>query len=195
MAGLAAFLAMPAASRAGTRLARPDARIKAQPIGWPSGDGRALTGFMAIPARAEGKQPAVLVLAEPGGPEGVGPGLAAAVAQAGLIACAPAANMVAAAAADRGPRALHDLQATIAWLGHNEYATGAVGLVGTQGTAALLTRLAPTSGVSAAVLLGRPTELTAIGPTPTILVLPAGDSAEWADAWPRAMTYLREHLQ
>jgi dienelactone hydrolase len=195
IASLAAWLAMPGAGHATTRLARADARIKAQPIRWPSGDGGMLHGFMAIPARAKGRQPAVLVLAEPGGPPGLGSSLAAAIAQAGLIACAPDAAMVAAAAADQAPRALRDLEATIGWLGHNDYATGAVGLLGTQRTNALLGRLAATSGVSATVILGAEVRLTATGTTPTILALPAADSAEWANSWPRAMAYLREHLQ
>jgi carboxymethylenebutenolidase len=180
---------------AATRLAPADARIKAQPIRWPSDDGGMLHGFMAIPARAKGRQPAVLVLAAPGGPPGVGSGLAASVAQAGLIACAPDAAMVAAAVADQASRALRDLEATIRWLGHNAYATGAVGLLGTHDTGALLGRLTATNGVSAAVLLGPPGQLTAAGATATILALPAADSAEWANAWPRAMAYLREHLQ
>jgi len=195
VAGLVASLALPAATQA-ARLARPDTRIKAQPIGWPSGDGRALQGFMAIPGHASGKQPAVLVLADPRRAPGIGPGLAAAIAQAGLIACAPEAKMVAEAGADPTSRGQRDLEATIAWLGHNSYATGGVGLLGTDGTDALIARLAAMPGITAAVRIGGgATQLTASGSTPDILVLPATDLIAWAAAWPRAMAYLREHLQ
>jgi len=190
IAGLMALVAAPA----GAKLAPPDTEVKASPIRWPSDDGTMLHGFMAIPVHASGKQPSVLVLAPRSGAAKSDLELTAAVAQAGLIACAPDPAMIVAAMGE-SPRAFDDLTATIGWLGRNAYATGRVGLLGTAGTERVIGQLSTRPGVAATVLLGAPPALTDQGTPPPILALPAADSAAWAAAWPRAMAYLKEHLQ
>jgi len=187
--GMMAMLAGPAAAK----LAPPDKDIKTSPIRWPAEDGTLLHGFMAIPERARMKQPAVLVLVGPASASGLGTDLAEAVARAGLIGCAPDPAMITGAAGG-SEKAIADLGATIAWLGHNSYATGAIGLLGTAGSDDLLAKLATRPGVTASVLLGSAAPLTADGAA-RILILPAADSAAWAAAWPRAMAFLRERLK
>jgi len=187
--GFITMLAGPAAAK----LAPAGKDIKASSIRWPAGDGTVLHGFIAIPARARGKQPAVLILAGPGGGTNPGTDLAEAVAQAGLIGCAPDPAMITGATGG-SERALADLAATIAWLGHHAYATGAIGLLGSSGTEDLLAKLAARPDITASVLIGSAAPLTT-GGSASILALPAADSAAWAAAWPRAMAFLRERLK
>jgi len=111
---------------------------KAAFIHW-QGPGHALHGFMAIPDKAHGRQPAVLVL---GQSDEYARAIAIWVATVGFVAC--------------WPKSLDtvDLLATIDWLATNTYGTGKVAamLLGAGGDR--LSALAPS--LACAIMIGVP---------------------------------------
>lgn len=152
-------------------------------IRWP-GPGHDLHGYMAIPAKAHGRQPAVLVLPDAGADRFV-LGLTDALALAGFVACVA-----------RDPLSLDEARASLRWLGTNAYATGKVAAVGLGAGAALIGLLAAAPGgpMTCAVAFDGGTGDS----DPHVLhLLPliAGDSgADYAGRWREAMDFLAHNL-
>ena len=156
-------------------------------IHWP-GPTHDLHGFMAVPAKAHGPQPAVLVLSGAGGADQFALGLTDALALAGFVACVP-----------KTPLALDECEATLRWLATNRYATGKVAVVGFGEGAGLVEPLsaAPDAPLSCGVVFGDSTGTPA--PAVPILRLPAmtgaSDPITYAASWNRAITFLNDQLQ
>jgi hypothetical protein len=196
---LAAGLALPGAALA-AKLAPPDAEVNATAIRWPVGPVRELHGYMAIPAKARGRQPAVLVIGGRDTPDLFARQIVRSAAQAGFVACtANAATIMADTLAD-------DMRATALWLAKGRYGTGRVGAVGLDGGAGAALALAGAGTLSAAILFGGAAPSPPGAPVLSFgrsetgwrLLTESGASAtfdgDWAAAWSRAMAYLREKL-
>lgn len=112
--------------------------IRLATIFWPGKDGQTLHGLMAIPARARGRQPAVLVLGDPD-TSGRAAILLTRLAENGLIACTSRTGL-----------SLAEASATLLWLGTNRYTAGKVGVLGFGAGAALVEQLAGTGAPFAA---------------------------------------------
>jgi len=154
-------------------------------IRWP-GPGYELHGYMAVPARAHGPQPAVLVVPDTSGTDRFALGLADALAQAGFVTCIPAAL----ASLDEG-------LATTRWLATNRYATGKVGAVGIGWGAALVGQMAgaPDAQLACAVLFGEDRAAAASVPLLTQPSLAATtEPAAYAASWQKAIAFLADHL-
>ena len=155
-------------------------------IYWP-GPTHDLHGFMAVPAKARGPQPAVLVLPGPAGADQFALGLTDALALAGFVACVP-----------KTPLALDECLATLRWLATNPFATGKVAAVGFGDRAGLVDRLsaAPDARLSCGVVFGDSTGGTATAvPILRLPGLTAGsDPASYAQSWQQAMGFLDAHL-
>jgi len=156
-------------------------------IYWP-GPTHDLHGFMAVPAKAHGPQPAVLVLSGPAGADQFALGLTDALALAGFVACVP-----------KTPLALDECLATLRWLATNPFATGKVAAVGFGDRAGLVDRLsaAPDARLSCGVVFGDSTGgASSVVP---ILRLPplaaTSDPTAYAASWSRAITFLDDQLQ
>ena len=195
---LAGGLMLPGVAMA-ARLAPPDIQVNEAAIRWPVGAGRELHGFMAIPARARGRQPAIMVIGDPDTPDATSRALVRSVAQAGFVACTPnAASFQSTTVAD-------DMRATAQWLANSRYGTGRVGGIGVgkgAGTAALLAgdgTLAAAVSLGAGTPVGGGSILTvqadgagwSLTAGPAAVPIPASD---WPQAWDRITGYLREHL-
>lgn len=174
------------------KLAPPDVEVNESTIHWPVGNGRELHGYMAIPAKARGRQPAVLVI---GTPDSFARALVKSVAQAGFVACT-----INAAALTPG-RLADDMRATVDWLANGRYGTGRVGAIGVGSGGDTVIALAASGAIAAAVTFGD------VLPAANNLILSyrregggwispikADKPADWAEAWPHALGYLREHL-
>jgi dienelactone hydrolase len=157
-------------------------------IHWP-GPGYELHGYMAVPAKAHGPQPAVLVVHDSGGTDRFALGLTDALALAGFVACAP-----------RKLASLEEGVATVRWLATNAYATGKVAAIGLGWGGALVERIAaaPGSLLSCGIAFGGTETETAAGAIP-ILRLPAltatEDKAAYAASWQQAIDFLTAHLE
>ncbi len=196
LAMLAASAFAPGAPAA--RIAPPDARVNDAAIRWPIGGGRVLHGYMAIPARARGRQPAVLVIGD--GAADALRATARAVAQAGFVACAPNGPFA------PGEAIAADMDATARWLAGNAYATGKVGAIGSGAGAAIVAGLAERRSLAAAVTFGGAVSAGTRAPLLRFVPDARGDrwvsagagasatSLDWADAWARAASFLREQL-
>lgn len=135
-----------------------DKRLKTSNIHWPLDNGRTMHGYMAIPAKAHGRQPAVMVVHDSRGLDDYTRDLARRIALAGFVTCAPdflsamggTPADAASAGAMIGRLRLHqtvaDAVATIRWLGTNRYATGKVGALGFFWGGALVDRIAIDAG-------------------------------------------------
>lgn len=163
--------------------AKPPPPPKVGAIHWP-GPGHELHGYMAIPAGAHGRQPAVLVLPDAGA-DRFALGLTDALALAGFVACL-----------GKDPLSLEEALASLHWLATNAYATGKVAAIGTGAGAALVERIAaaPDSLLTCGVAFdGGTTE-----PRSRILHLPplsAEDPAsDYASRWREAMDFLGRNL-
>jgi hypothetical protein len=143
---------------------------KASLIHWP-GPGHDLHGFMAIPAKARGRQPAVLVL---GPAEDYARAVTVWIATIGFVACWPKSNDPA------------DLLATIRWLATNAYGTGKVAAV-LLGMADRLAPIAPS--LTCAVTVGAKAEATGL-PLLALDRLAPDMPADYA----RADAFLKEYL-
>jgi dienelactone hydrolase len=181
VAGSIALAALPTA--AAKRLPPP----KIGAIYWP-GAGRVLHGYMAIPAKAHGPQPAILVLPGANGADRFAMGLTDALAVAGFVACLP-----------KAPLLLEDGVASVRWLATNRYATGKVAAVGVGEGAALVQQLSVSSDaqLSCAVIFGNAAGTQE--PGIPILRLPAmaiaNDSDAYVAAWREAVLFLSDQLQ
>jgi dienelactone hydrolase len=181
VAGSIALAAFPAA--AGKRLPPP----KIGAIYWP-GPGHDLHGFMAIPGKAQGPQPAVLVLPGASGADQFARALADALAVAGFVTCLP-----------KTPLSAEEAIATLHWLATNRYATGKVAVVGVGEGSSLVDRLSASSDaqLSCGVIFGGAAEApeTAV----PILRLPemagSNDPAAYTASWEQAIAFLSEQLQ
>lgn len=179
VAGSVAAVALPAWAAKGP----PAPKVGA--IRWP-GPGYELHGFMAVPAKAHGPQPAVLVVPDTTGVDKFALGLTDALARAGFVTCIPASL----ASLDEGV-------ATVRWLATNRYATGKVGAVGTGWGAALVGQMAgaPDAQLACAVLFGgRPGAAASV----PLLALPSlaatTDPAAYVASWQQGIAFLADHL-
>lgn len=181
VAGSIALAAFPA----GAAKTPPPPKVGA--IYWP-GAGHTLHGYMAIPAKAHGPQPAVLVLPGTNGADRFALGLTDALALAGFVACVP-----------KAPLLLDDGVATLRWLATNRYATGKVATVGVAEGAALVERLSASSDarLSCGVIFGDGAGMADAGIP--MLRLPAmasaNDPAAYMAAWREAVLFLSGQLQ
>lgn len=177
VAGSIALAALPLSA------ARPLAPPKVGAIRWP-GPGHDLHGFMAIPAKAHGRQPAVLVLPDTGA-DRFALDLTDALALAGFVACVA-----------KDPLSLDEALASLRWLGTNAYATGKVAVIGLGAGATLTERIMGTPGnfLACAVTF----DGGAAGSDPRILHLPplsADEGAvDYAGRWREAMDFLARNL-
>lgn len=181
VAGSIAAAALPAFA------ARKPPPPKVGAIRWP-GPGYELHGYMAVPAKAHGHQPAVLVIPDTNGADRFALGLTDALALAGFVACIPSAL----ASLDEG-------LATVRWLATNSYATGQVGAVGIGWGTGLVERIAaaPDSMLACGVVFG--SNPAAGGGTVPLLSQPAlaatTDPAAYAASWRQAVDFLADHLR
>jgi dienelactone hydrolase len=182
VAGTFAFAAFSA------HAAKPPPPPKIGAIHWP-GPGYELHGFMSGPAKAQGPQPAVLVVHDAAGADQFALGLTDALALAGYVACAPKALA-----------SLEEGVATVRWLATNAYATGKVAAVGLGWGVALVERIAaaPGSLLTCGVAFGSGETGMADGAVP-ILRLPALSATQnptaYATSWQQAVDYLDAHLR
>ncbi len=191
---LAGGLMLPGAVLA-AKLAPPDAEVNESAVHWPIGGGREQHGFMAVSARARGRQPAVLVIGGRDTPDAFARALVHSVAQAGFVACTINAAAVV------PDRLTDDLRATAAWLANGRYGTGRIGAIGLGSGTAGTIALAAGGALVAAVLFG---EGTAPAGIPILSFRRQGSDwqeaadpnmrGDWAESWQRALHYLRAHL-
>lgn len=180
VAGSVAAIALPALA---AKAPRPP---KIGAIRWP-GPGYEMHGFMAVPARAHGPQPAVLVVPDSEGADRFALGVTDALALAGFVTCIP-----------RALASLDEAMATVRWLATNRYATGKVGAVGFGWGARLLGQMVtvPDSPLDCAVAFGGDGSQDV---TPPLLGLPplaaAADPAVYAAWWRQATDFLAIHLR
>ena len=179
VAGSVAAVALP------TWAAKAPPTPKVGAIRWP-GPGYELHGFMAVPARAHGPQPAVLVIPDTSGAEKFALALTDSLAQAGFVTCIPAALA-----------SLDEALATVRWLATNRYATGKVGAVGLGWGAGLVAQLVGTPGTQLAcgVTFGGEPAATAGASMLTLPALMAStDPAAYAASWRQAVNFLADQL-
>jgi len=152
-------------------------------IRW-SGPGHDLHGYMAIPAKAHGPQPAILVIPD-GAADTFALGLTDALALAGFVACVA-----------KAPLSFDEAAATLRWLGTNRYATGRVGAVGVGAGAAIAQRIAATGLLECAVLFDG---IEGKAEEPNLLHLPilaaTTAAALYASAWQRAIAFFARRLR
>ena len=154
-------------------------------IRWP-GPGYELHGYMAVPAKAHGPQPAVLVIPDTNGPDPFALGLVDALARAGFVTCIP-----------RALASLDEAIATLRWLATNRYATGKVGAVGIGWGITMVEQAAalPDSPMNCGVVFGAGTPAMAGAPLLTLPALAAStDPAAYAATWDQAIAFLDDHL-
>ncbi|UAK23995.1 dienelactone hydrolase family protein [Sphingomonas nostoxanthinifaciens] len=148
-----------AASPAAAAIVPPDdKRLKTSNIHWTVAPGRELHGYMALPAKARGHQPAVMVVHENRGLTDHIRDVARRVALAGFVACAPdfLSGVGGTPADEDQARAMigkldlaqttADAVGTVRWLGGNAFATGKVGAIGFCWGGALVNRTAVAAG-------------------------------------------------
>lgn len=152
---LAGITADPAAAAI---VAADDKRLNTRVVTWSVGPGRQMSGYMAIPAKARGKLPAIVVVHENRGLNDHIRDIARRLALDGYVALAPdfltpGAGTPTDEDAARGKIALLDLQqttadgvATIRWLKTDRFTTGRIGTVGFCWGGALVDRLAVAAG-------------------------------------------------
>ena len=135
-----------------------DRRLNGRMVGWKVGEARSMRGYMVIPAKARGRQPAVMVIHENRGLTEHIRDVARRVALAGYVALAPDFLSVAGGtpADENAARALigkldlaqsvADAAATVRWLTLHRYGTGKVGALGFCWGGAMVNRLAVAAG-------------------------------------------------
>jgi len=165
------------------RAAKAPPPPKVGAIRWP-GPGHDLHGFMAIPAKAHGRQPAVLVLPDAGA-DRFALDLTDALALAGFVACVA-----------KDALSLEEALASLRWLGSNAYATGNVAAVGTGAGAALIERIAAAAGNPLTCAIAFDGGLA--GPDSPVLHLPPLTAeipaTDYAARWREAMDFLARDL-
>ena len=139
-------------------IAADDPRLKTRNVRWQVGTGRTMHGYMALPAKARGRQPAVMVIHENRGLTDHIRDVARRVALAGYVAVAPDFLSVSGgtpvdqdAARDLIGKldlaqTVQDAAATVRWLKLNRYASGKVGTVGFCWGGAMVNRVAIAAG-------------------------------------------------
>ena len=138
---------------------------------------------MAVPAKAHGPQPAVLVLPDAGA-DPFALGLTDALALAGFVACVA-----------KTPLTVDEATATIRWLGTNHYATGKVGIVAIGTGAAMAQSIAAAGPLDCAVLFDgkeTPTEGSVVH---LPLLAATTDATRYEAAWRQAVAFLARHLK
>lgn len=182
VAGSVAAIALPALA---AKHSPPPPKVAA--IRWP-GPGHDLHGFMAIPAKAHGRQPAVLVVPDASGADQFALAMTDALALAGFVTCIP-----------KTLPSIDDAVATVRWLGTNRYSTGKVAAIGLGSGGELVRQIggAAQSGLAAAILFGAP--LLAQSELPTLTLdsaaqLAAAGGDVYDRAWQRVIDFLKEHL-
>jgi carboxymethylenebutenolidase len=182
-----AFVAGSIAATALPAFAAKASPPKVGAIRWP-GPGYELHGYMAVPGKAHGPQPAVLVLPGAEGADRFALGLADALALADFVACIPSAL----ASLDEG-------LASVRWLATNAYATGKVGAVGIGEGGQLVARIAAAhdSQLACGVVFGSGDNAqTGTAPMLTLPALAAAtDPAIYAASWRQAIDFLAAHLR
>ena len=192
-----------AGNAAAARLAPTGVDVKSSAIHWPVDGTGDVHGFMAVPDRARGRQPAVLIVGDLDTSGDLLRATTIATAQAGFVACAPTHV----AGAIPGAALAIELRGSARWLATNRYATGRIGAIGFGAGADLCAQLAAAGQVSAAILFG------ARGPIPNgaaLLSFEADDRGNWREAasspgsdgftgdwpgiWSQTTAFLREHL-
>lgn len=180
VAGAVALAAIPATA------AKPTPPPRTANIRWP-GPGHELHGYMAIPARAHGAQPSVMVVPDAASADAFTRGFVDRLALAGFVACAPSRL----ASLDEG-------LATVRWLATNAYATGRVAAVGLGWGSALVDRIAASSQplLAGAVTFDASENAMASVPAPVLRLDAIGhmDSEVYTRAWLRMIAFLKEHL-
>lgn len=138
--------------------AADDPRLRTNNVRWTVGDNRMMHGYMAIPARARGRQPAVLVIHENRGLNDHIRDVTRRVALNGFVALAPdflSANGGTPPDEDAArtligkldlAQTVRDGTDTLHWLKTNRFTTGKVGAVGFCWGGALVNRLAVAAG-------------------------------------------------
>lgn len=142
-AAAAAIAPMLAASKAKAAIvAADDQRLKTETITWPGADGQTMSGYLAMPADAAGKLPAIMVIHENRGLNPHIKDVARRVALEGFLALAPdfltpsggtpededrARDMI--GALDR-PQTVANAVATVGFLKAHDMSNGNVGVVG-----------------------------------------------------------------
>lgn len=164
--------------------AKPPPPPKIGAIRWPGVAGY-LHGFMAIPAKAHGRQPAVLVIPETSNVDRFALSLTDTLALAGFVACVP-----------KLLPSPDDAQTTLRWLATNRYATGKVAAIGFGPGAELINRIAddPQHLLAAGVTFGAPGADS--GPTPMLRFEAIGalEGQLYDRAWRQTVGFLKEHL-
>lgn len=182
VAGSVAAAALPALA---AKHSPPAPKVGA--IRWP-GPGHDLHGFMAIPAKAHGRQPAVLIVPDTSGADQFALAMTDALALAGFVACIPKALA-----------SIDDALATVRWLGTNRYSTGKIAAIGLGRGGEMVRQIdgMAESGLAAAILFGAP-PLTQPEPRTLALGSVAQLAAAGGDvydrAWQRVIEFLKEHL-
>lgn len=152
---VAAIAASPAAAAI---IAADDKRLKTSAVTWNVAAGREMKGYMALPAKARGKLPVVIVIHENRGLNDHIRDVTRRMALEGYIALAPDfLSTSGGTPADENAareaigkldlvQAVTDGAATIRWLRTHRYSTGKVGVIGFCWGGAMANRLAVTSG-------------------------------------------------
>lgn len=181
IAGTAAIAIAPASA------AHPPAPPKIGAIHWPGAHGD-VHGYMAVPAGAQGRQPAVLIVPDHSGADRFALGLVDALAGAGFVTCIA-----------RSFPSTEDVVATVRWLAGNRYATGKVAAIGLGWGCELVERVraAAPGELAGAVLVGGQPLVQTNSPVlalDSIEVLAARDPVAYEAAWRRMVAFLRETL-
>ncbi|WP_420139407.1 dienelactone hydrolase family protein [Sphingomonas sp.] len=184
IAGAAALAALPAVAARHPKPPKAPPPPKTANIRWP-GPGHDLHGYMAIPAKAHGPQPAVLVVHDAGGADPFTRGLCDQLAAAGFVACAPIRLA-----------SLEEAVATVHWLASNAYATGKVAGLGLGWGASLLERVAASPQPQLTAMVTFSADRIADLPVPALHLQAVAQlqGEAYAQAWQQTLVFLKDHL-
>jgi len=182
--GRRAFVAGSVAASALPAFAGKPMPPKVGAIRWP-GSEHDLHGFMAIPAKAHGRQPAVLIVPDGDGADKFALSLTDWLALAGFVACIP-----------RALPSLDDALATVRWLATNRYATGKVAAIGLGRGGELVDRIAvsPQALLAAGVTFGVPAAVAGPVPLRRFGALNALAADAYDHVWQEILAFLKEQL-
>ena len=184
MLGRRAFVAGSVAATALPVFAAKPTPPKVGAIRWP-GPEHDLHGFMAIPAKAHGRQPAVLVVPDSDGADRFALSLTDWLALAGFVTCIP-----------KTLTSLDDALATVRWLATNRYATGKVAAIGLGRGGELIDRIAvsPEASLAAGVTFGASAAEAGRVPLLRFESISALSGDAYGHAWQRILAFLKEQL-
>ena len=204
LTGLVASLGGPALAA----IVPDDPRLKTATVRQTVSPGRTLAMYLAVPARARGRHPAMLVVHDAAGLDEPAREAAREVALLGFVACAPdfLTRLSGTPADARAARimmarldtteALHDATGALSWLARNppgeRVLTGKVGALGLGWGGTLVERLAVAAPdeIGAAITVGAP-EAAVLADSLPWLRLKTADEPAWARAGP----FLKEHFR